>query len=147
MAGVSPPTGAVPGAGCAAGALAGAAAAGAAAAGAAAAGDVVEAGALAGTVATGVVLAGEGIAGGVLDGADCAHVTMVSASANPARTVALQAIRSAFMTSPPAQLHSRSFLGVAGLSACQTASLHRLDAHRGELATVQVEFSRGKPAH
>jgi len=78
-AGVSPPTGVVPGAGWAEGAVVwvfpGA-------------GDVP----LGGWVAVGV------FAGVVLDGVDCAHSPVVSANANPASDNALELTKSALMT-------------------------------------------------
>ena len=65
------PTGAVPGAGCAAGAL-----------------------------------EGEDLDGSVEEdawGVDCAHTVVVSANANPASAPAVEPLKSAFMTSPPAR--------------------------------------------
>ena len=92
VAGISPPTGVVPGAGFE-GVLAGVSPP---------AGVVPGAGWAVGALAVG------GPAVDVLDGVDCAHAIVASASANPASAAVLEAFQSVLMTSPPAPIHSRS---------------------------------------
>jgi len=110
VAGVSPPTDVVPGAGLAAGVFEGAETCGEVLDGDGLAGVVFDVDVLVGDVLDGDVLAGDVLAGDVPAGVDCAHAIVPMASANPASTAALEPFQFALMTSPPAQIHSRSSL-------------------------------------
>jgi hypothetical protein len=109
---MSPPTGAVPGAGWAEGVVV----------------CVLPDAAVlsvAGWVAAGV------FAGVVLDGVDCAHSPVVSANANPASVIALELTESALMTQPPAK-YQRTYTGCAAPLHCIDASIPLFGINREE---------------